>query len=626
MEPDEHPVHRGIGIALSPEDEAVVGDESLPAAHRARHLLDVVTRDGHEPLGQHWTTDRDRAEFFSGKYRGSPGPAWEVMFHATHPEPHEIITDPGWREEHEVNDSEDEVPVHPRAEMELTGVSWKPRGGEWTRHQLDEPEYHRAGTSDTARTGAAAGGELIGHFEAGLEATAINGAQLPESDDMFMTPHGKSPVAEHAERIIEARSALPREMYHDMPGTERRAQYPHPFIGAPHHGPYYVTRDPEHEHGDTAAARERQAHYHVVDRNGLSVHPFGMAHRGDIGMFSGWHGAMDDWHRLTHREEPQDIRYGQNGQERNPTAVDSVAMNERYKAHLQANPPQFPHSRVDPYAREIAGRPDAREFAPEGHSPSEEWHGPYETVRHPQTGRFHVIDNAGRHASDSRGYDTQMQAEHARDYTDRDRRVKEQGKAFAEGLFGKTQDVIDPGGTEESRQSDRALNNAQELMTRYEGGRGQVKFDDEEDGGEPYYELEHHHPNGVGSGWYARHYGGPNVSIYHRATGDDAHDSIGLATDNREGKLVEPYGEHDLERDLRNWHDQEGGTRDYFENDQYGRQSEPRIHRWKQRHVGAIQAQAQMRHEDMSQELIWHMEDSHGFGPSGAEEEGGDPD
>lgn len=145
------PVHRGIAIGLNPEDHAIVHDPRRPAGERAAHLLDAVTREGHEPLGQHWTTDRDWADHFAQQYGGYQDGQTHVVFHATHPDHDEIEHDPAWRQEHEVNDSEDEVPIRRGVGVEVTGVSWrehtKPGAGpakSWTHHQLDEEQWHTA--------------------------------------------------------------------------------------------------------------------------------------------------------------------------------------------------------------------------------------------------------------------------------------------------------------------------------------------------------------------------------------------------------------------------------------------------------------------------------------------------
>jgi hypothetical protein len=428
-----------------------------------------------------------------------------------------------------------------------------------------------------------------------LEAIAVD---VPEGNDIYMTPHGKSPVAEHAERVIEEAHAAGRKF----------REGPHPLLAAPEdvvheHAPYHVVRDPAEERGDSAHVRERNATYHVVDRAGRSVHPFGLAHSGRSSMFSGYSGAMDDWYRLTHRAEPQDIRYGKNGQQRLPQNVDSVEMHKMYAEHLKAHPPEFEHTRVSPYDLEIAARPEPRVHEPRGTSPHEEYHGSYEVVRHPQTSRFHVIDNAGRNAGDSRGFDNQPQAERSRDYIDHSRRVHELGKGFAESLFSKIEDIRDPGGTTESRQSDKVLRDAQDLMTRHEGGRGTVKFDSDEDGGAPYYELEHRHQDGQPSGWSARHYGGPWLGIYHKATGNQELTGVSLPVDNREGKLLPGYRHQDVENDLNEWHDEEGGERENYETEdpRYDRDAR-KIQRWKQRHAGAKQQFEVVAHFDDGEE------------------------
>jgi hypothetical protein len=142
-------VHRGIGVHLEPEEEEVLRDKSMSHEERAHYLMDSITRYGREPLGHHWSTDEGDARRFSESH--STG-THAVVFHATHPEPHEVNNDPSWRAEHEVNEHEHEVPVHGHAEMEVNGISWRKRepGAQWEGHRFEEPEYHKAGSGRTA--------------------------------------------------------------------------------------------------------------------------------------------------------------------------------------------------------------------------------------------------------------------------------------------------------------------------------------------------------------------------------------------------------------------------------------------------------------------------------------------
>ena len=165
---DELPeLHRGIAVKVPPEVHAVVSDESRPAHERAQHLLDHVTREGLEPLGQHWTTSEKDARFFTHyNSPGAGGPGWQkyqVVFHAAHPGEHAVIHDPAWREEHEVNDEESEVPVEYGTDMDVHGITWRHKSGysggtgpvhedEWHTHRFAEPQDHTAA--------------VISHFEA----------------------------------------------------------------------------------------------------------------------------------------------------------------------------------------------------------------------------------------------------------------------------------------------------------------------------------------------------------------------------------------------------------------------------------------------------------------------------
>lgn len=399
---------------------------------------------------------------------------------------------------------------------------------------------------------------------------AITGEQAEPGEDIFAKPRGDSPVYEHAMRELESG------------GGGRRGGGRDPLLSAPDHGPYYIIRDPDHV-GSMSRPTDQ---YHVVDREGRKA-SFRLHHDnlGWGGYGSGHSGALDDWHMLTHHEDPDDYRHGRG--DKGSAYADPVSMHERYRAHLQANPPRFPHSRIDPRDEEIARRPDARVARPEGYSPDEEWHGPYEVVRHPDTGEFHIVDNAGRKSG---GYNlkfpTQMQAERSRDYIDSRQQSKERGKALADALWEGAHQVMDPGSTPEGRQSDRNLEDAQRLMNRYEGGLGEVKFDPDEEGGEPYYEREHLDERNRPTGWYAKHYGGPQADVYHRATGDEAHDMVSLPDDGNYG-LKEPFGDEDFARELREWHDTEGGTREHLETERPSYGGNARIQRWKRRRQGA---------------------------------------
>lgn len=80
-----------------------------------------------------------------------------------------------------------------------------------------------------------------------------------------------------------------------------------------------------------------------------------------------------------------------------------------------------------------------RQAIPAGHSPEEEWHGPYEVVQHPEKKTFHVVDNQGRAAStwdaDWQGRSSADNAEAGRDHIDRTRASKEKAKGFADSLY-----------------------------------------------------------------------------------------------------------------------------------------------------------------------------------------------
>jgi hypothetical protein len=436
-------------------------------------------------------------------------------------------------------------------------------------YQAQTSEFRRKRKEERERKRSELESWANGQKEAAMDKHAISGETAPEGEDIFAEPTGRGPVHEHFDHLMEH----PGESVRETPSGK---EWVHPHLSAPDHGPYYVARKAEGDGFDSDS-------YQVLDRHGRTTgRSYG---EGQMGGGRAFENAAHDWHRLTHRAEPPEDMPG----------YGEGSLWQTIKAHHEAKPPQFPHSRVDPRDAERVNRPEPRVHAPEGVSPSDEYHGSYEVVRHPDTGRYHVVDNAGRsaHVLPLNGHETQLQAERSRDYTEKRQQSKERARGIADAMYEGFHQIFDPGSTPESRESDRNLERGQDLMTRYEGGKGKVKFDSDEEGGAPYYEREHHLDDGRPSGWYVKHYGGTHADIYHRGTGDTGHDMMWLTRiqhPNGEESLSPAYGDEDLAADLKRWHDDPEGTRHYYENDKFGRQSEPGIHRWRQRHLGAAQA------------------------------------
>lgn len=403
-------------------------------------------------------------------------------------------------------------------------------------------------------------GEAGRQKEASVRKQGISGETAPEGHEIWAEPHGTSPVA--------------AELLHNMRAREPEDHY----RGISYHGPYHLIRHPQ--------TRET----YLVDREGRNASPYGRS-------FGNWqrdglwaeNAAQEHWHGL---------------ESAGPDAHRIGTKDQPSFAIMKERTPAFPHTRVDPEDAGRVTRPDARVLRPEGYSPSEEWHGPYEVVRHPETGKFHVVDNSGRNAPGSaiawRGFETQLQAERSRDYTDHRQQSKERGRELAGKILGEETEE-----EREGRESERNLAEGENLMSRYEGGRGQIKFDEDEEGGQPYYERDHYLDNGKPSGWYVKHYGGTHADVYHRATGDRGHVMLPLTRhempDGSE-HLSPAYGDEDLAADLKEWYDRPESERRYYEEDKHGRQNEPRIHRWKQRHIGSAQKEA-------AAGLIAHFED-----------------
>ena len=390
-----------------------------------------------------------------------------------------------------------------------------------------------------------------------LRREAITGEEAEPGHSIWAVPNGESPAADEVYQNMHTRE----------PGEHGEGWYK----GTAYHGPYHIIRHPE-----TRST-------HVVDARGRDTRP------GSPGGYGNWErdgnwgesAAEDHWRGL----ESVGPDHARTGTHEDP----SYALQKE-------RTPAFPHSRIDPEDLRRAERPDARVHKPEGHSPEDEWHGPYEVVRHPETSRFHVVDNAGRVAPHGwQGHPTQMGAERSRDYTDRRQQSKDRAKGIAGAMWEGMQQVFDPGSTPDSRQSDRNLAEGQELMTRYAGGRGRVKFDPDEDGGAPYYHREHYLPNGNESGWYVKHYGGAHADIYHHATGDESgHDMIRFPEhpddENSMAPRIHPdFDDISMGKALKDWHDDtEAGARRHWEDASPGYGGHPvgdaRIIRWKRRY------------------------------------------
>lgn len=175
--------------------------------------------------------------------------------------------------------------------------------------------------------------------------------------------------------------------------------------------------------------------------------------------------------------------------------------------------------------------------------------------------------------------------------------VHEQAKGLADALM---KPFYEPYGGEENYRLHRQNESMMDLHRRYEGGGGKFAFDEDQE--EPYYEVEHRHPNGRRSGWTIRHYAdGPNAEIYHEATPGEAHEMFDIGEDTY-GEHANPwghqrppetFGHEDLKNVLHQWHDDaESGGREHLE----GRYGDPRIRRFKARYphgkVGMMQAEA----------------------------------
>jgi hypothetical protein len=158
----------------------------------------------------------------------------------------------------------------------------------------------------------------------------------------------------------------------------------------------------------------------------------------------------------------------------------------------------------------------------------------------------------------------------------------EKAKGLADALMAP---LYEPHGGEEGYRIHQGNEGMMDLHRRYEGHDGKFDFDE---GGDPYYEIDHHNPQGKKTGWQIRHYAdGPNAEIRHEATPDESHDMYDIGEDTYGsgsgglGHHIRPpsgFGHEHLKQILHDWHDDtETDSRRYLEG------NDPRIRRYKQR-------------------------------------------
>ena len=179
--------------------------------------------------------------------------------------------------------------------------------------------------------------------------------------------------------------------------------------------------------------------------------------------------------------------------------------------------------------------------------------------------------------------------------------VRDKAKDAADALM---KPFYEPYGGEENYHLHRNNESMMDLHRRYESGEakgGKFGFDDEDEGGEPYYEIHHHSPQGKKTGWSIRHYSdGPNAEIRHDATPGEGHEmfdigenTYGSDSPGLGGRVRPPeqFGHEHLHKLLNAWHgDEEGGGREHLE----GPYGDPRIRRYKRRY-GTLETEAASR-------------------------------
>lgn len=142
-------MHRHLSMHLPGDHPA--HDDRMPMHERAHAVLQQVSEGTPErpgTLGWHWTDDPSLRFLNTGEGRLQPGHT-PVIVHAKTP-PREHIEDNTWtlREDRAVKDwdhPEREVPLKRNAPVHVTGVSWRPAGGQMVRHDFEHPIVRYAG-------------------------------------------------------------------------------------------------------------------------------------------------------------------------------------------------------------------------------------------------------------------------------------------------------------------------------------------------------------------------------------------------------------------------------------------------------------------------------------------------
>ncbi|MCW2929909.1 MAG: hypothetical protein JWM19_871 [Actinomycetia bacterium] len=167
--PSVSSLHRHLTMRLEPADRDFVHDESVPAARRAAHLMDLMERGG---PSMHWASQRGRAaaEQAFGDHEFRSPEHTQVALSARPPSPEHVETDPeriSRNGGYAYQAPDWEVPIKAGAPVTVSSVRWRTgTSSGWTRHQFRDGHQFTAGRVPADDSSAAQGEELLGHFEA----------------------------------------------------------------------------------------------------------------------------------------------------------------------------------------------------------------------------------------------------------------------------------------------------------------------------------------------------------------------------------------------------------------------------------------------------------------------------
>lgn len=140
-------LHRNLTIKLEPADRAYVHDESVPRAHRARFLMDLMARSG---PSMHWASQRGQvaAEESFGDHEFRSPEHTQISLSASPPSAEHVETDPeriSRNGGYAYQAPDWEVPLKEGAPVNVGSIRWRTGTAGWTQHRFRSGHQFTAG-------------------------------------------------------------------------------------------------------------------------------------------------------------------------------------------------------------------------------------------------------------------------------------------------------------------------------------------------------------------------------------------------------------------------------------------------------------------------------------------------